>query len=500
MITIVYSTHKDQEYNDKFREHLFQTSGLKDIEVLQVLNFNEYSLSHVYNNGIAESKYNIVCCIHNDIKLEKNWGKKLLEDFSNNPDYGIIGKAGSCYFPESGVYWDRMHYTMVGQVYHHPEGKKKWLNKYSTKLPFLIPVVTIDGLFIAFDKTKIKHTFDETIGKFHFYDHLFCLPNYLDGVKIGVTSSFEITHDSVGQPNKEFFDSKVKFLEKWGHVLPLDLKPSEVYIPPVKFKPIKNVGKVAVIIPTKGKVEMLKECVDSFRKYCNESLYDIFIADTGSTDDEKNWIKENIKNITLIEYDYYNFAKINNDVVKNHITDNYEFLLFCNNDIELLNDVIYGMLKTFKTKNKVGSVGCRLHYSNNTVQHDGISIMMKEQHKSINMGHLTKETYYKFITDTQDVGGNTAALMMIRKKMFESLGYFNEIFTHCFEDTYLGLQIIKNGYFNYCCGDCVAYHHESITRNIEETKSVALKEFNEIMSPYIRENFDKFKKYAIVTN
>jgi hypothetical protein len=109
-----------------------------------------------------------------------------------------------------------MHQTMVGQVYHHPPGQNKWINKYSPKLPFLIPVVTIDGLFISFDKTKIKHTFDESIGRFHFYDHLFCLPNYLDGVKIGVTSSFEITHESIGQPNQEFYESKEKFLTKWG--------------------------------------------------------------------------------------------------------------------------------------------------------------------------------------------------------------------------------------------------------------------------------------------
>jgi hypothetical protein len=105
---------------------------------------------------------------------------------------------------------------MVGQVYHHPPGQNKWINKYSPKLPFLIPVVTIDGLFISFDKTKIKHTFDESIGRFHFYDHLFCLPNYLDGVKIGVTSSFEITHESVGQPNQEFYESKEKILNQMG--------------------------------------------------------------------------------------------------------------------------------------------------------------------------------------------------------------------------------------------------------------------------------------------
>ena len=176
MITIIYSTHKDENYNNKFKQHLLQTVGVNDVQILEYVNHNQYSLSQVYNSGITESVYNIVVCCHNDIKLEKNWGKKILEDFSKNPEFCIIGKAGSCYFPESGIYWDRMHYTMVGQVYHHPENQKKWLSKYSAKLPFLIPVVTVDGLFISFDKTKIKHVFDETIGKFHFYDHLFCLP------------------------------------------------------------------------------------------------------------------------------------------------------------------------------------------------------------------------------------------------------------------------------------------------------------------------------------
>jgi len=210
MITIIYSTHRDKEYNDKFNDHLILTSGLQWVQVLPYENHNEYSLSELYNKGIKDAKYEIVVCCHNDIKLEKGWGVKLLEDFSNNPEFGIIGKAGTCYFPSSGVYWERMQQTMVGQVYHHPKGGKKFLSKYSPKLPFLIPVVSIDGLFISFNKTKIKHLFDESFGRFHFYDHGFCIPNYLDGIKIGVTSSFEITHESVGQPNQEFFTSKEK--------------------------------------------------------------------------------------------------------------------------------------------------------------------------------------------------------------------------------------------------------------------------------------------------
>ena len=205
MITIIYSTHKDKEYNNKFRQHLLQNVGLKDVEILEFENFNQYSLAEVYNKGIENSKYDIVCCIHNDIKLSKNWGKELLKDFSNDPEFGIIGKAGSAYFPETGIYWERMKQTMVGHVYHQPPGTKKWVNKYSAKFDGLVPVVTIDGLFMSFNKTKIKHRFDETIGRFHFYDHSFCLPNYLEGVKIGVTFSFDVIHESVGKPNEEFF-------------------------------------------------------------------------------------------------------------------------------------------------------------------------------------------------------------------------------------------------------------------------------------------------------
>ena len=501
MITVVYSTHKDEDYCNKFKQHLLQTVGVKDIQILEYVNHNQYTLAEIYNKGISEATYdNIVCC-HHDIKLEKDWGKKLLNDFTNNPDFAIIGKAGSCYFPESGVYWERMGQTMVGQVFHHPDGQKKWLSTYSPKLPFLVPVVTIDGLFIAFDKTKIKHTFDETIGKFHFYDHLFCVPNYLDGVKIGVTSSFEITHQSVGQPNKEFWESKDKFLEKYGDKLPLELKPNKIYIPEIKEKPIKNIGKVAVIIPTKGKLELLLPCIESFYEHCNPNLFDIFIADTGSSDEEKNQIKNHISskdNIKLIEYDYYNFAKINNDVVKNHITNDYEFLLFCNNDIKLLNNVIYGMLKIFKTTPKVGTVGCRLHFEDNTIQHDGVFAMVNKQTQLL-LGHIGLGNYFNHSIGQKSVIGSTAALLMIKKHMFEQCGFFNEKYTTCFEDVELNLKCVILNYDNIIDSNLVAYHLESQTRGKTEINQQNESfDYINTLIPFINENLPKLKSKIIV--
>jgi GT2 family glycosyltransferase len=387
-----------------------------------------------------------------------------------------------------------MRQTMVGQVYHHPDGQKKWLNKYSPKLPFLIPVVTIDGLFMSFDKTKCLHFFDESIGKFHFYDHLFCVPNYLDGVKIGVTSSFEITHQSIGQPNQEFWESKDKFVERWGEKLPLDLKPSFVYAPEIKRKHFKKFGKIAIIIPTKGKVEMLKECVDSFHEHCDKEKYDIFVADTGSTEEEKNWIKENINNITLIEYDYYNFAKINNDVVKNLPNNNYDFLLFSNNDIKILNDVISGMLSVFELNKLCGTVGGRLHFEDNTIQHDGVFMGIKESNGTLGVDHINLRNYYNYSNSTKEVFGNTGGLMMTRKTIFENNNMFNENYISCFEDVEYNLILNSIGLKNHICGDCVAYHYESKTRN-EDPKNLDKLRYDYMTNliPIFKKNIEKIK-------
>jgi GT2 family glycosyltransferase len=497
MITIIYSTHKDFEYNSNFQQHLLQTVGLKDVQVLEYENHNQYSLSEIYNSGITKSIHDIVVCCHNDIKLENGWGKKLLGDFESNPDYGIIGKAGSCYFPESGVYWERLPQTMVGQVYHHPNGGKKFLSRYSPKLPFLIPVVTIDGLFISFNKTKVKHYFDETIGRFHFYDHLFCLPNYLDQVKIGVTSSFEITHQSVGQPNQEFFDSRIKFVEKWGSVLPLDLKPEKIHVPEIQNKKSNKFGKVALIIPTKGKVDMLIDCIDSYLSNCNIGVFDIFIADTGSTEEEKEQIKnyiKNHKNINLIEFNYYNFGKINNEVVKNHINSDYEFLLFSNNDIKILNDVISGMLNVFSTNIRCGTVGARLHFEDNTIQHDGIFVGLVKSNNTIRVGHLNLNNYYNYHNKTTEVIGSTAGLLMVRKNVFEKTGGFNEEYISCFEDVHLNVDLVSSGLKNYVCGECVAYHYESKTRNEDPENLSKLKiDYLNTLLPQIKNKWDKIK-------
>ena len=434
-----------------------------------------------------------------NIKLSKNWGKKLLEDFESNPEFSILGKAGTTYFPESGVYWERMSSNMVGNVYHHPPGQKKWLSKYSPKLKEIIPVISLDGLFLSFDKTKINHLFDESFGKFHFYDHGFCVPNYLEGVKIGVTFSFDITHESVGRPNDEFFMSKNDFVKKYSTHLPIDLKPENIYVPDIKRKTINNIGKVAIIIPTKDNIELLFQTITSFYQKCDSKVFDVFIADTGSENDNLLKIKEFItkfNNINLIEYDYYNFAKINNDVVKNYLSDEYEFILFSNNDIKIMNDVIYGMLRTMKSNKKIGTVGCRLHYGDNTVQHDGMALYLKDNKLLIT--HKNLRHYHNHSVTEVETIGNTGGLMMIRQRVFNSIGGFNESYESHLEDVELNLTLLTKGLKNITCSNLVSYHYESQTRGEGvETGEEAIRDYKDRLIVFISNNLHKLKKHII---
>jgi len=220
MITIGYSTRNS---NPIYSEVLKHTCGLKNVEVIEIVNDGIMSLSQAYNKILEQSSNDIVVLCHDDLEFDtNNWGNKLLKHFSKNSDYGIIGMAGTKYLPITGRWWDIPH-TMYGIVNHKQENKK-WTSTYSKDIGNKVEEVTlIDGLFISLDKRRIKHNFDESFNGFHFYDLAFCVPNFLSGVKIGVITDIRLTHLSVGMTNEVWEQNRIKFSEKYKQHLPLDI-------------------------------------------------------------------------------------------------------------------------------------------------------------------------------------------------------------------------------------------------------------------------------------
>jgi hypothetical protein len=219
MITIGFSTRKIDE---NYITLLEKSCGNKNVQIIPIENNGEYSLSEVYNKILDQAENDIVVLCHDDLKFDTTgWVYKLKSHFEKNPEYGIIGLAGSKYMPKSGMWWE-VQPTMYGIVNHEHEGKK-WESKYSKEIGNkLEPTVMVDGLFFAVHKQRIKKNFDETVKGFHFYDVTFSFQNYLEGVKVGVCTDIRVTHLSIGQTNEQWESNRVEFAKKFEDVLPVD--------------------------------------------------------------------------------------------------------------------------------------------------------------------------------------------------------------------------------------------------------------------------------------
>ena len=221
MISIIYCT---RETNPEHKAHLAKTCGLdKHLEIIEIVNNGE-SLTSAYNRGLKQAKNDIVVFCHDDLSIEtKQWGTKLIKLFKNNPEYGIIGVAGTKQVPSSGIWWENPR-KMYGRVAHTHEGKT-WLSSYSDDLGHEIEeTVIVDGVFFAVDKSRIKKTFNEDVQGFHFYDLTFCYENHLGGVKVGVTTLIRINHRSIGATNEEWEKNRAQFSESFKDTLPVSIK------------------------------------------------------------------------------------------------------------------------------------------------------------------------------------------------------------------------------------------------------------------------------------
>ena len=231
MITIGYSTKKE---DPNFTEYIKKSCGVPKAEIIAFENPGTHSLTEAYNIILKQSTNEIVVFCHDDIYFEKNnWANKILKHFKRNPNYGILGVAGSTKLPKSGMWWEDRK-RMRGIVNHEHEGKK-WESKYSPNLGNKIDdVVLVDGLFFAIDKNKIYETFDETVKGFHMYDVNFCFRNYIKGVQIGVIYDIRITHKSIGMTNQQWDDNREEFSKKYNNQLPVKITPNLDINSPIK--------------------------------------------------------------------------------------------------------------------------------------------------------------------------------------------------------------------------------------------------------------------------
>jgi len=264
MVSIVYCT---RESNPEHSKHLKKAFGHDKVEIIEYINKGE-SLTMFYNKGLEESKYDTVIFCHDDILLDtKQVANKIVKLFNKNPEYGIIGVAGSSSLASSGIWWEDRT-KMYGRVSHTHEGKT-WLSSYSDDLgQDLQEVVIVDGLFFAVNKKRLKKNFNEEVNGFHFYDVDFCFRNFLEGVKVGVTTMIKITHKSIGMTNQQWEDNRKVFSETYAEQLPVKLK--RVVKPNEKLKIL--IGCLSFANLTGSELYVFETAKELVKKGCDVSI------------------------------------------------------------------------------------------------------------------------------------------------------------------------------------------------------------------------------------
>ncbi|MEW8218854.1 MAG: glycosyltransferase [Candidatus Thiodiazotropha taylori] len=229
---------------------------------------------------------------------------------------------------------------------------------------------------------------------------------------------------------------------------------------------------VSIIIPTRNGEALVRQCIDSIKSRTDYKNYEIVIVDNQSDDPKTlEYFSQlaSVDGVKVIRYDHpFNFSAINNFAVKQA---SGELLCFMNDDIEVISPGWLDEMVSQGVRPEIGAVGARLWYPDGRLQHGGVVLGLGGV-----AGHAMKYTYEENrgymgrSVLVQNYTAVTAACMLVRREVFESVdGFDEENLAVAFNDVDICIRIYQQGYNNLWTPYAEFYHHESASRGAEDT-------------------------------
>jgi GT2 family glycosyltransferase len=219
---------------------------------------------------------------------------------------------------------------------------------------------------------------------------------------------------------------------------------------------------VSIIIPTRDKPLHLRRCVDSIIQKTTFPDYEVLIVDNRSTETRTHEYFSSLtdERISVVRYDDdFNFAGINNFAARRARGN---FLVFLNNDTEVIADGWLEALLEMMQLPGVAVVGGKLLYPDNTIQHAGIVLW-----HCGTAGHLLSRLpadnhgYFGMADTIRNCTAVSAACMMVKQTLFREIGGFDELFAISYQDVDFCLRVQEAGYRIVFTPFARLYHNES---------------------------------------
>ncbi len=231
--------------------------------------------------------------------------------------------------------------------------------------------------------------------------------------------------------------------------------------------------RISIIIANKDHAEDLKRCVDSIMERSTYSNYEIIIVENNSTTEEIQKLYKEYQDkysfIKVVKFEgAFNYSAVNNLGVK-HAEG--EYILLLNNDTEVITPGWMEELLMYAQREDVGAVGAKLLYADRTIQHAGV-ILKLGAHRTAGHGHYkqpdSKLGYMGRLCYAQNVSAVTGACLLVKKAAFEQVGGLEESFEISLNDVDFCLKLREAGYLNVWTPFAELYHHESISRGLDD--------------------------------
>ena len=233
-------------------------------------------------------------------------------------------------------------------------------------------------------------------------------------------------------------------------------------------------AKVSVIIPSKDNSQVLQRCLDTLTNCTVEVAYDVLVVDNGSNEEQRlaiQKLQEQYHFQYLYEKEMFNFSRMCNRGAK---ASRGEYLLFLNDDIEMIEENWLSRMLGQAALPWVGAVGAKLYYPYSEsevpiIQHVGITNMrIGPAHK---LGGRKDEgnLYHGHNGVTYNMLAVTAACLLVKRDRFEQVNGFDEELEVAYNDVDFCMKLYEAGYYNVIRNDAILLHHESLSRGQDDT-------------------------------
>ena len=248
-----------------------------------------------------------------------------------------------------------------------------------------------------------------------------------------------------------------KFIPHPSSIKPHMLAEAEPYRGPAL--PVPD-ASVSIVIPFRDRPELLGNCLRSLRLSTFRNV-EIVLVDNGSERPATGRLLARIgakRAVKLVSRPgRFNFSLLCNAGAAAASGDH---LVFLNNDTEVLSDRWLERMLSLAADPAVGVVGATLLYPDRTVQHAGMlprsDGMWIHPHRGAPVESLPPEV--------QSVPAVTAACLMIRRDLFDTIGGFDESLPVTLNDVDLCRRVRDRGKLVVVTPKARLLHYEGLTR------------------------------------